>query len=357
MAQRFDAHGFAQGGVFVLHDVASLDDDRAKVAFLTDGRLVATWRTRDPDNTHAGAIFDTDGTRHDFAFTANNERFTANPEITATADGGFAITWNGYHAETYNTDILIQRFDSNGNPVAQGAWPSPDGDQRLTGTAGNDIIDGGTGNDTLNGGAGNDLLRGHDGDDVIFGGAGWDKIYGGDGNDLLRGQRGNDDIQGGAGDDTIYGNRGRDTVSGQDGADTIFGGRGRDSIDGGDGNDLLHGGQGADTIQGGAHDDTIDGGDGRDRLIGGTGNDVMTGGTGNDSLQVGDGIDALHGGAGLDHLSGGSGQDVFIFMQGDDTAIIHDFSVLQEDLLILDDAFITVGPDMLGSRSWSQTQG
>jgi Ca2+-binding RTX toxin-like protein len=247
MAQRFDAHGVAQGGAFVLHDVAGLDDGRAKVAFLTDGRLVAIWRTdivADPNNTHAGTIFDTDGTRHDFAFSANDELFTTDPEIIATADGGFAIVWNGYQAVTYTTDILIERFDSDGNPVAQGDWPSTDPDERLTGTSGHDQIDGGTGNDTILGQRGDDTLTGFDGYDVILGGRGRDKIDGGAGDDFLRGHQGNDMIQGGEGHDKLFGNLGNDTLRGQEGDDTISGGQGHDHIEGGSGNDSLYGGNG-----------------------------------------------------------------------------------------------------------------
>ena len=342
MAQRFDAHGVAQGGAFVLQDVAGLDDDRAKVAFLTDGCLVAIWRTdivADPNNTHGGAIFDTDGTRHDFAFSANDELFTSDPEITATADGGFAIAWNGYHAVTYTTDILIQRFDSDGNPVAQGDWPSADTDQRLTGASGHDLIDGGAGNDTILGQRGNDTLSGFDGDDVILGGRGRDKIDGGAGDDFLRGHQGNDMIQGGEGHDKLFGNRGNDTLRGQEGDDTISGGQGRDHIEGGSGNDSLYGGNG------------------NDRLLGNTGDDFMTGDRGNDILQAGEGFDILHGGSGFDHLIGGLDQDMFVFLQGDDTAIIHDFSILEEDYLVLDDIFLEDDAHLGFTISSSQAEG
>jgi Ca2+-binding RTX toxin-like protein len=79
------------------------------------------------------------------------------------------------------------------------------GNDRLTGTVGEDEIRGGRGNDTINGGGGDDRLLGEKGDDVLNGGAGNDRLKGSYGNDLLTGGSGGDrfvfDLQGGV--DTI----------------------------------------------------------------------------------------------------------------------------------------------------------
>lgn len=383
MAQRFYAHGAPISAPFSIVQTDNLDDEKPVATFLNDGRFVVLWRTdivADSDYTMAGAIFGTDGSRVDFTYTANEEQFTAEHRVIATSDGGFAIIWNGYQGTTYTTDIMVQRFDHDGNPVAQGDWPDADIDQRLPGTGSGDIIQGGNANDTILGFGGNDQLSGQDGDDIILGGRGWDKIDGGAGDDFLRGQRGSDVIQGGLGNDTLHGNRGHDTLLGQDGLDTILGGRGHDSIDGGAGNDLIFGGSGADTIYGGDGYDDMFGGADRDHMYGGAdddemhgnaGNDIMYGqdgydemygGRGNDVMHGGAGSDIMHGGPGYDQLFGGAEQDIFIFKQGDGTTVIQDFSILEEDLIAIDphfvsEAFLSTTEDGSIHFSVSQSEG
>src|SRR5262245_7552274 len=75
------------------------------------------------------------------------------------------------------------------------------GDDKLFGTAGNDIIIGLDGNDLLSGGVGNDILLAGNGDDTLLGGSG---------NDILSGDNGDDTLDGGAGNDTILGGNGVD---------------------------------------------------------------------------------------------------------------------------------------------------
>ena len=59
------------------------------------------------------------------------------------------------------------------------------GNDPLTGTPGNDIINGNNGNDTLTGLAGDDLLLGGNGNDTLTGGAGADFLTGGSGADTF----------------------------------------------------------------------------------------------------------------------------------------------------------------------------
>jgi Ca2+-binding RTX toxin-like protein len=112
-----------------------------------------------------------------------------------------------------------------------------DNDDRVTGSALNDIIHARPGNDYLHGKAGDDLLygqkgndgiRGGDGNDIIFGGKGIDFINGDRGLDLIYGGKGNDRIYGGDGDDLVFGDGGNDYLCGEMGADTLTGGLGFD---------------------------------------------------------------------------------------------------------------------------------
>ena len=217
-------------------------------------------------------------------------------------------------------------------------------------------IFGGDGNDRITGGSGNDLLFGQAGDDVIKGGGGNDLLFGGAGNDILDGGSGNNQLFGEAGDDLMIWNpgRGSNVFEGGDGNDTarvngsnaaetftITANGTRVRFDGaGDGapfsldigtteNLVLHAGGGDDvmtagnglgslislTLDGGAGNDTITGGDGNDLLIGGSGNDLVSGGRGNDVAQLGSGDDTFiwNPGDGSDSVDGGSGNDKLVF--------------------------------------------
>lgn len=112
--------------------------------------------------------------------------------------------------------------------------------------AGATVLVGSDGDDRLTGTTGNDVIYGEDGDDKIGGHKGNDIVLGGDGNDYLHSDGGAWSIMlGGAGNDTVYGDA--------NGNDFIVGGTGDDLLDGGlGGKDVLTGGSGADkfTIRG-----------------------------------------------------------------------------------------------------------
>ncbi len=99
----------------------------------------------------------------------------------------------------------------------------------------------------------------------------------------IEGDNGDNTLTGGAGDDTIWGGHlGDDTIDGVAGDDTIYGGAGDDCIDGGEGDDALYGGAGDDYIDGGGDDDTLTGDAGADNFVIGydQGNDTITDFTG-----------------------------------------------------------------------------
>ncbi len=246
------------------------------------------------------------------------------------------------------------------------------GDDYLRGDEGNDVISGGAGNDTIEGKAGADQLTGGAGDDrllvdaddtLINGGEGYDRVYvqGEDGVSLDLNASDVEEVTGNVGNDVldgtdatervrIYGRDGDDTVSGGADADHLRGDAGNDIINGGAGNDILEGNDGADQLQGGAgddrlyadaHDTVIDGGDGYDRLYvkgdggvsldlaaanieeasGNVGDDHFDGATSMDRIRMygNDGDDVLAGGAGDDYLRGDAGDDELSGGAGNDT--------------------------------------
>jgi len=86
------------------------------------------------------------------------------------------------------TSIVVNAGDGNDHITLRGNKRSPfNFDARLNGENGNDRIRGGGGADVINGGAGNDRLEGGDGNDVLNGDAGNDHLIGGRGADVLNG--------------------------------------------------------------------------------------------------------------------------------------------------------------------------
>ena len=210
---------------------------------------------------------------------------------------------------TPTVDVVVEVTDSAGNAFEKTLTVTLGDVGEIVGTDGNDRLNGTDGSDVMDGGAGNDRLSGRDGDDTILGGAGNDRISGGDGDDTIDAGDGNDRVYAGDGDDTVTAGDGNDRVYGWDGDDTVDGGAGNDYLRGGDGNDTLIGGDGDDRLRGDDGDDTLDGGAGNDRMSGGWGDDIVNGGDGNDYLSGSWGNDELNGGEGNDYLNGGSGDD------------------------------------------------
>lgn len=212
----------------------------------------------------------------------------------------------------------------------------------LLGGDGNDRLVGGPGADLLSGGGGSDNLVGAGGADVLEGGAGTDRadysgspfgvrvrLGGGAGSggdavgDLLTtvegiiGSPASDILIGDAASNTLLGGFGDDVLDGRGGADVLAGGFGDDvatyaaspsgvvvTLDAVTGNagghaagdmlasiedlvgsrsgDVLTGNLGPNRLVGGAGDDVLDGTDGDDVLVGGGGDDLLVGGEGQD---------------------------------------------------------------------------
>lgn len=212
-----------------------------------------------------------------------------------------------------------------------------DGNDRITGGSGADLLFGQAGNDVINGGGGNDLLFGGAGNDTLDGGSGDNQLFGETGDDLMIWNPGGGTnlFEGGEGNDTakVNGSNGDETFTiTANGTRVRFDGTGAApfSLDIGTTENLvLHAGGGDDvitagnglgslislTLDGGAGNDRIAGGDGNDLLIGGSGDDIVNGGRGNDVAELGSGDDTFiwNPGDGSDAVEGGSGNDKLLF--------------------------------------------
>jgi Ca2+-binding RTX toxin-like protein len=178
--------------------------------------------------------------------------------------------------------------------------------EHINGGQGNDVITGNAGQNRLSGLGGNDTLRGNDGDDELFGGAGDDSLNGGNGADEMRGGIGNDIYVVNEADDYVF-------EAANEGADTVISsvswtlGAHFEALQ------LT----GTANLQGSGN--TAD-----NRILGNSGNNLLRGFAGSDTISAGQGADTLVGGLGADSLAGGSGADVFLYNnanEGGDTII------------------------------------
>ena len=155
---------------------------------------------------------------------------------------------------------------------------------RLTGTAGHDVIDGTSMPDAIDAGAGNDRVAAAQGEDCVTGGPGRDSIVGAQHRDAL---------VGGGGNDRLFGDTHRDQLDGRSGGDHLRGGSGDDRMIGGSGNDYLGGGSNDDTLIGGSGRDSIRAEAGDDRISGGSGDDTIDAGVGRSRINAGPGDDKV----------------------------------------------------------------
>lgn len=252
-------------------------------------------------------------------------------------------------------------------------------DNRIEGTAKNNILDGKTGADTMIGYAGNDTYYVDNvGDRVVEdANAGTDTIItsidyalgrdsnierlilaegsaalratGGDGAETITGNSADNVIDGGLGADRMTGGLGNDTFHVNEAGDKVIelAGEGIDTVitlidytlgatlenlvaetgahalrlTGNGLDNVVTGGDWADTLLGLGGNDTLAGGGDSDTLDGGAGDDILRGDDGSDTLIGGLGNDWLEGGAGQDSLDGGGGNDTLLGGAADDTLL------------------------------------
>src|SRR6185436_8134529 len=101
-----------------------------------------------------------------------------NIDVNASNPSAIKINGNGSYSVSPTGHVIVYGLGSADNI-------------NLTGNV-NLEAHGGNGNDTITGGAGNDVLYGDAGNDTLTGAAGNDVLIGGDGSDRLVGSAGND---------------------------------------------------------------------------------------------------------------------------------------------------------------------
>ncbi|MFZ1296382.1 MAG: calcium-binding protein [Pseudomonadales bacterium] len=349
-AQRFDSDGVAQSTEFRVNTTVAESQRSPSITALEGGGFVIVWESQLQDGSAEGVyaqIYSDTGVPvgGEFRINSTTADAQASPEVAATSDGGFIVTWTSMGQDGSLQGIFAQRFTSGGEALA----PS------VHGTSGDDTID--LRGDGLSG-------VGHAGNDtyvVLFSntqlveapGEGTDQVKSviswtlGDNLENLN-------LIGGAAIDGT-GNELANNIAGNTAANLLSGGAGNDTLIGGAGNDTLDGGADVDVLRGGADDDTylVTAGDsvveasgqGTDNVIstvsfvlsanvenlklkgwdaingtgnglantisGNSGSNILLGGGGADLLQGGGGNDTLNGEGGTDTLQGGSGDDTY----------------------------------------------
>ncbi|MCB9978898.1 MAG: type I secretion C-terminal target domain-containing protein [Rhodospirillales bacterium] len=285
--------------------------------------------------------------------------------LRISVDGSPAIDVYEFFRESgLYGDYRIERLEfSDGSVMDLNVY------QDVLGTNGDDVLNGldrsllkadhvigKDGNDTISGGAGNDWLEGGDGNDTLTGGSGDDLIEGGTGDDSLRGSAGNDRLLGGSGSDTYHysSGDGLDTIydagANEDGNVIRFGsgftaggmqlvrvGQSDLALESGGMRNILieaqfYNGDAIKTVQfndGTSIDLTtvsyrLNGTDAGEYLVGTnriSGPDIIYGYGGNDTIYGLAGNDYLIGGDGDDILNGGYGDDRYTYESGIDTII------------------------------------
>jgi hypothetical protein len=118
--QRYDAGGNQQGNNIVIFPTVQRNFE-PRVAMHDDGSFVVVWTTGDVDEEDVVAQrFNAAGVAQGGIFTVNTYTtdFQRRPEIAMDADGDFVITWSGSGATTAagDNDVFAQRYNAAGVP-------------------------------------------------------------------------------------------------------------------------------------------------------------------------------------------------------------------------------------------------
>ncbi|MEO7221216.1 MAG: calcium-binding protein [Devosia sp.] len=118
-AQAFLANGAKVGGEILVNTTTAMSQDEARITALSNGGFVVTWESKYlVDATfHSlydikAQIFTASGGPVGGEISVNTSRPGGSPEITALADGGFAIAWEDF--STGGAELKVQAFASDG---------------------------------------------------------------------------------------------------------------------------------------------------------------------------------------------------------------------------------------------------
>ena len=302
-------------------------------------QAVGGWAsTPDPANMPGG--FQVDYVR---AYSVAETSAVPKPPVTDGGASGGGTTEPGVTISTGSATYTLTATENHLAYTGAGAFKGNGNDlaNKITGGAGNDVLDGGKGIDTLTGGAGNDTYFVDNVSDVVVEAANC-------GYDLVRSTTSAYALGANIENLTFTGT-GAFSGWGNSLSNVITSGTGNDTLDGGLGADRLVGGLGDDTYYVDSASDAVVelAGEGYDTQItaltsakaalnvealkysgalaftgfAGASGTAITGGIGADTLFGAAGADVLNGGAGADLMNGGTGNDIFVVDNAGDRVI------------------------------------
>ncbi|KAF0221999.1 MAG: thrombospondin type 3 repeat protein outer membrane domain-containing, partial [Rhodospirillaceae bacterium] len=121
--QRFSQDGTKIGLEFHVNTYVTIDQQRPKVAELSNGGFVVTWTSTGQDASTYGVYaqrYDADGIAAGVEFRVNNtvSGDQSVRSVTGLADGGFMVVWHDAGLDTNGYGIYARRYDAAGSPAS-----------------------------------------------------------------------------------------------------------------------------------------------------------------------------------------------------------------------------------------------
>ncbi len=124
--QRYAANGTPLGAEFLVNSTVTNSQHEPSVTGLADGGFVITWRSDGQDGDQGGIY----GQRYnasgillgtEFNINTHTTGLQSNPDVTATPDGGFVVTWHSDMSSPAGGfgGVYSQQFDINGNRIGE----------------------------------------------------------------------------------------------------------------------------------------------------------------------------------------------------------------------------------------------
>jgi Ca2+-binding RTX toxin-like protein len=270
----FDGTAYTGGSLLRVNTEQIDSQGQPSIAALSSGGFVVAWESDGHDGDGAGIYaqrFDVGGNAvgDELRINSGTDGDQREPDVAATSDGGFVVTWKSNALDGSDSGVYAKRFGPDGATTgglrlsgsASADRISITDSQQATevlGLGGDDLLLGSAGADLLDGGADHDILVGGQGADTLVGGQGDDEFHLQDVGDIVielqdEGedralvfvnnyelgdaqleeivlQDGVTTFTGNGTDNRIIGNASNNTLTGAGGDDTLVGGLGADTV-------------------------------------------------------------------------------------------------------------------------------
>lgn len=121
-AQRYSNTGATVGSEFSVNTYTTSTQRDPSVAMDDVGNFIVTWQSNQEETDGNGIyaqLYDDEGTVVGDEIHVNTTETSTqgSPDVAMDDSGDFVITWDSSHAGGESRDVMLQRFDSSGNPV------------------------------------------------------------------------------------------------------------------------------------------------------------------------------------------------------------------------------------------------